>query len=219
MFTKVRLSFAGFVVATCLASPSWAATVSVLSEAPSEGTAINLVVEDFERVGNCGGGGSVINGGCSVVVKDDPDAPHAYGRFDPLGDYWIDSQDINELKWTVTSPQAFTSMTFALTDAHDQLNSFFTMAMQDGNSLTQIWSIPAKKNNANLYWLSVDFGEARNEAVFQFSTKVIPGFDGYGISSLSVQSPAPVPAPPAAILLGSGAMLIASLRRRKKLVR
>jgi hypothetical protein len=219
MFTDVRFSLAGFVVVACLASPSWAATVSVLSEALTEGTAINLVVGDFERVGNCGGGASVINGGCSVVVKDDPKALHAYGRFDPLGDYWIDSQDINEMKWTVTSPQAFTSMTFALTDAHDQLNSFFTMAMQDGGSLTQIWSIPAKKDNANLYWLSVDFGEARKKAVFQFSTKVLPGFDGYGISSLSVQSPAPVPAPPAAILLGSAAMLMASLRRRKKQVR
>ena len=147
MLTKVRLSLAGFVVAACLAAHSWAATVSVLSEAPTEGTAIDLVVGDFQRVGICGGGFSVINGGCSVVVKDDPEAPHAYGRFDPLGDYWMDSQDINELKWTVASPQAFTSMTFALTDAHDQLNSFFTMAMQDGNSLTQIWSIPAKQGN------------------------------------------------------------------------
>ena len=59
MFTKVRFSFAGFVVATCLASPSWAATVSILSEAPTEGTAIDLVVEDFQRVGNCGGGASI----------------------------------------------------------------------------------------------------------------------------------------------------------------
>lgn len=215
MLFESRFSLAGLALAACLASPAWSATVNVLPNAPTGGTVIDLVVDDFDRAGNCGGGGSVVGDGCSAIVKTDPNAPDAFGRFDPLGNYWIDSQDINELRWTVSSPDAFTSLTFALTDAHDQLNSFFQMFFDDAGSLTQIWDIATQQDNANLYWLSVDFGTARNEATFQFSTKVEPGYDGYGISALSVQSPAPVPAPPAAVLLGSGALVIAGLRRRK----
>ncbi|WP_347139728.1 VPLPA-CTERM sorting domain-containing protein [Paracoccus sp. SSK6] len=184
--------------------------------APAGGTPVDLTVDDFERVGNCGGGAAVINDGCSVVVKTDPSTPDAMGRFDPLGKYWIDSQDINDLKWTVSSEEAFTSMTFALTDAHDQLDSFFTMFFDDGGSWDPIWNIATQKSNASLYWLSVDFGKAVNEAVFLFSTKVEPGYDGFGISALTLEKLAPVPLPPAALLLGSGTMLMAGLRRRRK---
>ena len=42
--------------------------------------------------GACGSGGSVINDGCSVAVKDG-DSPGLSGRFDPFGGAWIDSQD------------------------------------------------------------------------------------------------------------------------------
>lgn len=216
MFLVSRFPLASLVLAGCLASPASSATVDVVSGPPTGGTPIALSVGHFDRLGNCGGGGSVVGDGCSAIVKTDPAAPDAYGRFDPLGDYWIDSQDINELKWTVSSAAAFTSLTFALTDAHDQMASFFRMSFDDGGSWTPIWDIATRKDNANLYWLSVDFGEAVTEAVFLFSTKVEPGYDGYGISALSVQSPAPIPAPPAVLLLGSGAVLIAGLRRSKK---
>lgn len=216
MFILLRFPLFGIVAAACLmAAPSWSASVTALPGAPTGGTIIDLVVDDFERLGNCGGGGSVVGDGCSAIVKTDPAAPDAFGRFDPLGNYWIDSQDINELKWTVRSPDAFTSMAFALTDAHDQLNSFFVMSFLDGATWTPVWDIATRKDNANLYWLSVDLGEAVNEAVFRFSTKVVPGFDGYGISSLTVSTPAPIPVPPAALLLGTGALAMAGLRRKK----
>lgn len=214
---KARSCLSGVMVAASfLVAPAWGATVTTLPGAPTGGTPVNLVVGDFERVGNCGGGGSVVNDGCSVVVKTDPNAPDAYGRFDPLGDYWIDSQDINELKWTVQSATGFTGLTFALTDAHDQQDSHFIMSFDDGGSWTSIWDIATQKSNANLYWLSVDFAQSLTEVAFLFSTKVTPGFDGFGISSLRLtENPAPVPVPPAALLLFSGTMLMAGLRRRK----
>lgn len=216
MLTASPLIGSVLMAAAVIVSPAWGATVTTLPGAPAGGTPIALTVQDFDRIGNCGGGGSVVGNGCSAIVKTDPNAPDAFGRFDPLGDYWIDSQDINELKWTVRSPTAFTALTFALTDAHDQRNSFFTMSFDDGGSWTSIWDVATQQSNANLYWLSVDFAQSLTEVSFLFSTKVTPGFDGYGISALTV-SPAlaPVPVPAAGLLLVSGAMLMAGLRRRK----
>lgn len=49
------------------------------------------------------------------------------------------------------------------------------MSYMDNGTWTPIWNIATRKNNGNLYWLSVDFGKAVNEAVFLFSTKVGAG--------------------------------------------
>lgn len=198
------------------AVPAFAATVTELAGPSVEGLAISLKTEDFSRVGNCGGGGSVVNDGCSVVMKSDPAATDAYGRYEPSSLAWVDSQDIEDLKWTATAPVAFTSLTFALTDAYNQARSHFEMFFNDGGIWKQIWDIPTRMANGNIFWLTVDFGKAVTEAEFRFTTKTGNGYDGYGISSVSV-NPAPVPVPPAALLLVSGAGLLAGLRRRRKM--
>lgn len=213
MLRRVRLCVGAVTASLFLVVPAWGATVTVLPGNPGTGSFIDLGVADFERLGNCGGGSSVVNDGCSVVVKDDPLAPHAYGRFDPLDNYWIDSQDIDELKWTVTSPAAFNTLTFALTDAHDQPNSFFTMSIWDGAGWTEIWSIDDRLPNANLFWLMVELNDAVNMVEFLFSTKVGAGYDGFGVSTLRVSH---VPLPPAALLLMTGTMLLGAVRRRRE---
>lgn len=200
----------------CISSPVLAATVSILPGAPSGGKAIELSVSDFHRVGDCGAGGSVVNDGCSVVIKNDPNASHASGRFDPPpADEWIDSQDIDELIWRVSSPTAFSSVSFALTDAHDQFNSHFTMSYMDEGVWEPVWGIPSKLPNGNLFWLNVDFGEAVTTAQFLFSTKVGAGYDGYGISRVELM-PAPVPLPASAALLLAGVGGLAAFKRRRK---
>ncbi|MDQ1901599.1 hypothetical protein RAH32_14220 [Paracoccus sp. WLY502] len=217
MFAKLRMCFGALIVsASWITVPAWGATVTTLPDGPAGGTAIDLKVDDFERLGNCGGGGSVVNDGCSVVTKADPAAPHAFGRFDPPpSTYWIDSQDIDKLKWTVMAPVSFSSMTFALTDAHDQKDSHFVMSFLEDGTWTPIWEIATEQQNGNLFWLTVDFGKAITAAEFMFSTKSEPGYDGYGISQVTV-APAPVPVPAAAVLLASGLALMAGFRRRTR---
>lgn len=203
------------LAATTISAPAWSATVRVLSDAPQGSTPLELSVSDFRRLGDCGGGESVINSGCSPVVKRDPEAPDAFGRFDPLtDDYWIDSQDIDELKWTINSSTPFYSLIFALTDAHDQPDSHFEMFVDNGGSWTPIWNIPNRLEDGNLFWLSVDFAEPLTSTALLFSTRLD---DGYGIraASLSTQ-PAPIPLPASAAFLLAGVGGLAALRRRKK---
>jgi hypothetical protein len=199
---------------TVVGAPAWSATVRVLSKAPQNATPLVLNTSDFQRVGHCGSGESVVNNGCSTVIKRNPDAPHAFGRFDPLtNDYWIDSQDIDELKWTVNAPVPFSSLIFALTDAHDQPDSHFAMSIQEGEGWTSLWEIPDRQENGNLYWLSVDFAEPVTSTALLFSTR---SDDGYGIRAASISDqPAPVPLPASAAFLLASVGGLAMLRRRK----
>jgi hypothetical protein len=193
-----------------LAAPAGAATITEVA-GPGTGTKLALNVVDFAASGLCGFGKSVINDGCSVVKKADPTATHAYGRFDPLGGEWWDSQDLAFVDWAVKSDVAFTSLTFALTDAFDQrpapkfglLDSNFALAV-DGT----LWSIAARQANANLKWLTVEFGEAVTSANLHFFTRTN---DGFSISSATV---APVPIPAGVWLLGTGIAAFFGLRRK-----
>jgi hypothetical protein len=204
--TAAFATVAAALVATVPAAPAWGAVVTVLDNPTIDGTPISLLTANFTRLGQCGTGESVIGDGCSVVDKNNPDAPDAFGRFSPFKLDWIDSQDIDDLVWTVTSDVPFQSMTFALVDAHDQPNSYFNM-IYDG---TEIWEIPTQLPNRNLFWLMVTFDGPVTTADLRFTTR---HNDGYGILAARV---APVPLPPAALLLLTGTALIAGLRRRRR---
>jgi hypothetical protein len=115
---KNSSTIAAGLAALLLAGTAQAATITDGTE--RVGTPVELNPTDFAGSGPCGSGGSVVNGGCSVVLKTDPNAPDAYGRFDPWGNAWIDSQDLSKVTWTLSPGTAFRSLTFALTDAYDQ---------------------------------------------------------------------------------------------------
>jgi hypothetical protein len=193
-----------------LAAPAGAATITEVA-GPGTGTKLALAAGDFKGIGTCGFGRSVINDGCSPAAKSDPTADHAYGRFDPLGGEWWDSQDLAFVDWTVHSGTAFTSVTFALTDAFDQkaspkfglLDSNFALAV-DGT----LWSIAERQANASINWITVDFGKAVTSASIHFFTRTN---DGFSISSATV---APVPLPAAAWLLLGGLGALFGLRRK-----
>ncbi len=208
-FAALTVAFAAVaasLVASVPAAPAWGAVVTELAGPPSGGTPISLDAGDFTRLGQCGTGGSVIGDGCSVVDKDNPNLPTAYGRFSPFDLDWIDSQDIDDLVWTVNSAVPFTSLTFFLVDAHDQASSYFEMIYEGA----KIWEIPLRLPNSNFFWLMVTFDGPVTTADLRFRTRLN---DGYGIVAPRVQ---PVPLPPAALLLLTGAALIAGLRRRRR---
>src|SRR4051812_32689102 len=101
------------LVALLLAAPAHAVTITEVS-GPGGGAPVDPDPTAFVGSGPCGSGGSVINDGCSVAVKDS-DSPGLAGRFDPFGGSWIDSQDRPTIVWTVERGTPFTSVRFALT--------------------------------------------------------------------------------------------------------
>jgi hypothetical protein len=197
-----------------LAAPAGATTITVGGPAdPGTSTAIDLDVEQFEGFGECGSGGSVVGNGCSVIEKVDPDLPDAFGRFDPFGQEWIDSQDLSHVVWSFEYGEAFTSLTFALTDAFDQ-----TFSQEFGESYFRLevdgeeWSIPSIEANGTLHWITVLFDAPTTSAQLSFFTRLN---DGWGVSSASIAS-VPVPASLSLLLLAlAGLGGIAGSRGRR----
>lgn len=205
----------GAVALAALLSAGTVQAATIIEETTGRGTPIALDVADFVGSGPCGYGGSVINDGCSVVLKSDPDAPDAYGRFDPLGSSWIDSQDLPEVEWTVSPGETFQSLTFALTDAFDQNpdellgESFFKLTV-DGAE----WSIAQQETNGTLHWITMNFDQPVTSTMVGFSTRLN---DGWGIKAALVSPdvvPAPVPLPAAGWLMLCSMCALIALRKR-----
>lgn len=139
--------------------------------------ALNL--DDFAPgPGRCGSGASVTGDGCAPVIKSDPAASHAYGRLNPDGGSWIDSQDLEVLTWSIGRQTPMNSFSFALVDANDQKSSFFNIALMDGDNLEASWEIPEREGNSTLHWITVTLGKAMAGFDLVFSTRVN---DGYGV--------------------------------------
>lgn len=165
------------------------------------GFATNL--GSFSGSGGPGSGAAACGDRTTVQVKDDG-TPFPYGRFNPNGRSWIDSNDLPRVVWNLSSPVAVTGLSFALTDAHDQADSHFEMSVGGAT-----FSIPTREANGALHWISILFNTPAKTAKITFDTRLN---DGYGIADVKV---APVPLPPALALIASGLAAIAALRRRR----
>lgn len=202
--------------ALALTMASGASAATIIEGGPLVGSQVELDPSDFVGAGRCGYGGSVVDDGCSVVLKSDPDAPDAYGRFDPNGATWIDSQDLSEVTWTVTRETAFTSLTIALTDAYDQPDdddlgpSYFNLASADALP----WSAgDTRRLSGVLDWLTITYDAPVTTAEVVFTTRLN---DGWGIVAAVVDgTPAPVPLPASGALLVVGLAGLAAAKRRK----
>ena len=196
------------LLALVVAAPAHAVTITEVS-GPGRGSPVDPDPSAFAGSGPCGSGGSVINDGCSVAVKDRT-SPGLSGRFDPFGGSWIDSQDRPTIVWTIAQATPFTSVRFALTDAFDQPDearwggaSFFSLTAGDAT-----WSIPEREADGTLHWLEVLLDAPTTRAEFTFATRLN---DGWGVRQARV---APVALPAAGLMLLGGLAMLVGLRRR-----
>jgi MYXO-CTERM domain-containing protein len=166
--------------------------------------AVETAVGRFSGGGPAGSGGSVCGDARRVQVKT-PNSPAPFGRYDPDGGRWLDSNDLEEVVWDVDVGRAIRGLSFGLTDAHDQPDSRFSFAVEGAR-----WSIAEQEANGTLHLIRVMFDAPVDRTQVVFSTR---GNDGFGIVSPTVQ---PVPLPPAALLALSGLGALALARRRRR---
>lgn len=171
----------------------------------------NTAVGAFTALGGHGNGGSAINGGTGLQVRNED--PWKWGRFNSsgAGGNWLDSNDTLGMRWNVKSEGGFNAIGFLLTDVADA-GARFSIKVGDtlfsdllgasgrlANGSIQLVRIllPATVTN-----LTVELRNSRRN-------------DGFGIDGATVGRVAPVPVPPAALLLVSAAAALVGLRRRR----
>jgi hypothetical protein len=156
------------------AQPALAATIT-LDGPPTIGTAAPLLPGDFAGSGKAGSGRGVDRDGLSWEVNSAGGA--AYGRYDPRGGDFIDSQDRGLTVWTFARPDsaAFNTLSFAVTDARDQRKSFFSIGAAGTRT-----SIKRREANGTLHWVSIALDQAVREIRVVFSTR---RNDGFSVSS------------------------------------
>jgi hypothetical protein len=168
------------------------------------GGALETNLGRFSGSGPAGSGGAACGDTRHVQVKS-PRTPDAYGRFDPDGGRWIDSNDLERVVWEVDVGRPVRWVAFALTDAHDQPDSHFSITAQGTT-----WSIAEREPNATLHLIRILFDAPVETAEVVFETR---HNDGFGIVAATA---APVPLPPALLLAASGVAALGVLRRRRR---
>lgn len=94
-----------------LTAPAGAATLTEIGGFDPHGPSLTIDAGDFTRVGACGGGASVVAGGCAVVVNG---SDTKWGRY--AGE--ADSQDANQI-WNVSLPKPRSTIQFSVSDMMD----------------------------------------------------------------------------------------------------
>ncbi len=170
----------------------------------ASGSVMSTNVGTFRSSGAAGSGAASCGVKTTAQVKT-PATPHPYGRFDPDGIGWIDSNDLPEMVWKVDIGRPVRGVSFQLTDAHDQANSHFRI-----RSAGAVWRIADREENGTSHLITILFDEPTDNPRIRFLTR---HNDGYGITQVSV---APVPLPAGLLLAGTGVAALTAIGRRRR---
>jgi hypothetical protein len=173
----------------------------------------NTKVGSFTAFGPAGSGHSVVGDAGKLQVRNDPTMP--WGRYGtdaslPLGGNWLDSNDNLGMRWEIGGLGKFNAVAFFLLDAADVGGKF---SIKVGDTLfSDIAGASGKLANGNIHFVRILLSEAVSSLTVELMHDRTN--DGFGIDGAAVAL-APVPLPPAALLLVGGIAGLAGLRRRR----
>lgn len=170
-------------------------------------------VGTFTSIGGEGQGSSVIGDATKLQVRGD--APMAWNRINTGhgGNNWLDSNDTHGMEWDVGGMPSFDALSFILTDVADQGGKF---SIQIGDQMfSEVLGASGRLVDGGIYVVSILLPEAVSSLSVLLHNDTLK--DGFGIDNIHValQSPSPVPLPPAALLIVAGMGSIAMVRRRR----
>ena len=163
----------------------------------------------FASLGGRGTGGSAVGGGTALQVR----GGEVRGRSDVVGgDRWLDGNDTRGMRWEVEGPGKFNALAFLLTDAADVGATLSIKA--GGTRFAQAIGAQGRETDGSIQFVRILLPEAVDHLVVRLRNDRLN--DGFGIDGATVAHVAPVPVPPAALLLVTGAAALFGLRRRRR---
>ncbi|MBP7003138.1 hypothetical protein [Amaricoccus sp.] len=166
----------------------------------------------FAALGGHGKGGTAVNGGTALQVRNY--FPENWGRFDvgAADGNWLDSNDTLGMRWDVATGGKFNALAFLLTDVAD-VGAKFTIKVGD-TLYSQVIGAGGKLANGSIHFVRILLPETIENLVVELRNDRLN--DGFGIAGATVQHIAPVPLPPAVLLLASGAVALFGVSRRRR---
>lgn len=165
----------------------------------------------FTSLGGTGKGGSAINGGTGLEVRNDN--PFRWGRhsvMNPAGGSWLDSNDTYGMRWEVGGLGQFNALGFFLTDVAD-VGAKFSLKV-GGTLFEHVIGGSGRVANGTIHWVQILLDETMDSLVVEMRHDRLN--DGFGIDGITVAHVAPIPLPPALAFMIVGLAALLGLRRR-----
>lgn len=166
----------------------------------------------FSSLGGIGHGGSAVNGGTSLQVRSDD--PWIWGRYNTSGvdGDWLDSNDTLGMRWDVETGGQFNAIAFLLTDVAD-VGAKFSIKVGD-TLFSHLIGASGRMANGSIQLVRILLPESVNGLAIELRNDRLN--DGFGIDGATVANVAPVPLPPAILLLASGAAALFGVGRFRR---